>query len=144
MGVLATHYAAGVRDSDHRRAHTPGDLLDIFHEISHSAEAYDRAVTAIAEWMSRSPSPQPVRTRRIGGDSYDHAGWGAGSGSVERLDYRCPCGEGTIVEEHEDVPGFREHDVWIACDNCRGQWRFVAGRSTRQWGLEPIVSNSAG
>lgn len=50
VGDLASDYSAGVRDSDHRVASTPDDLLAIFHEVSHSSEAYEAAVSAIAEW----------------------------------------------------------------------------------------------
>jgi hypothetical protein len=140
VGHLASDYAAGVRESDHGPARAADDLLVIFREILPSPEVYDATVRTIAEWMRTSPSPGPIRTERIGGDSFDHAGWGAGSGSVERIEYHCPCRGGTIVEEHDDVPGFREHDVWIACDKCRSRWRFIDGRSVRGWGLEPMTA----
>ncbi|MGV9364989.1 hypothetical protein [Amycolatopsis sp. NPDC003731] len=137
VGDLARDYSAGVRDSDHRIARTAGELLAIFHEVSHSPEAYDAVVTAIAEWMRTEPSSTHIRTEQISGDSHDHRGWGAGSGTTERYEYLCPCGNGTIIEEHDNIPGFREHDVWIACDKCRADWRFVEGRSVRDWALRP-------
>ena len=89
--------------------------------------------------MSTSPLATPIRTERTGRDSHDVAGWGAGEGTVERVTFRCPCGDGEIVEEHENVPGFREHDVRIDCDKCHADWRFADGRPTRQWGLVPAV-----
>ncbi|MDP2267697.1 MAG: hypothetical protein Q8K46_00885, partial [Deltaproteobacteria bacterium] len=139
VGDLAGDYSAGVRDSDHRIARTPDELLAIFHEVSHSPEAYDAVVSAIAEWMRSEPSSAPVRTERIGGGAHDHGGWGAGTGTVERCEYLCPCGDGTIIEEHDNIPGFREHDVRIDCDKCRAEWRFVDGRGVRGWGLEPVA-----
>lgn len=57
--------------------------------------------------------------------------------AVERYEYRCPCRDGEIVEEHDNVPGFPEHDVWIDCDKRRAERRFVDGKSVRAWGLEP-------
>ncbi|MBQ7803071.1 hypothetical protein [Rhodococcus sp. (in: high G+C Gram-positive bacteria)] len=138
VGDLAGDYAAGVRDSDHRIARTAGDLLVIFREVSPSPAAYDAAVTAIGEWIRTEPSSTPIRTERVGGDSYDHEGWGAGAGTVERYEYLCPCGDGTIVEEHDNLPGHREHDLRIACDKCWVVWRFVGGRSARDWALEPV------
>jgi hypothetical protein len=57
---------------------------------------------------------------------------------VERYEYHCPCGDGRIIEEHDNVPGFRDHDVWIDCDKCRAEWRFVSSKAVRKWGLEPI------
>ena len=81
---------------------------------------------------------RPFRTEPIGRDSYTVGGFGAGSGDFERYEYRCPCGGGEIIEEHDNVPGFREHDVRIDCDQCRSVWRFVDGRPTRDWALEPV------
>ena len=95
---------------------------------------------AIAEWTKALSPSQPIRAERIGGGSHDHAGWGAGAGTVERYEYRCPCGDGKIIEEHDNVPGFREHDVWIDCDKCRTEWRFVDGKSVRDWGLELLAA----
>lgn len=140
VGDFASDYAAGVRDSDHHVARTPEELLAILYEVSLSPAAYDSAVITIAEWMRTVPSSVPIRTERIGGNAHDHNGWGAGAGTVERYEYRCPCGDGTIIEEHDNIPGFREHDVWITCDKCREEWRFVPGRPIRQWGLEPAAA----
>lgn len=143
VGDLAGDYAAGVRDSDHRVARTADELLAIFHEVSHSPEAYDAVVTSIAEWMRTEPSPAPIRTEPVGGDAHNHGGWGAGAGTVERYEFLCPCGDGTIVEEHDNIPGFREHDVRIDCDKCHAEWRFVDGRGVRDWALEPAVVHPA-
>ena len=143
VGDLAGDYSAGVRDSDHRIARTAAELLAIFHEVSHSPEAYDAVVTSIAEWMRSEPAPTPVRTERIGRDKSDHGGWGAGAGTTERYEYLCPCGDGVIIEEHDNIPGFREHDRWIDCDKCRTEWRFIEGRSVRDWALEPVAVSAA-
>jgi hypothetical protein len=140
VGDLAGDYAAGVRDSDHRIARTPDELLAIFLEIDHMPEAYDAVVIAIAEWMRTLPSRQPIRTERIGGGAHDHGGWGAGAGTMERYEFHCPCGGGTVVEEHDNAPGFRDHDVWIECDKCRAEWHFADGKSVREWGLEPSAA----
>lgn len=138
VGDLAGDYSAGVRDSDHRVARTADELLAIFHEVPHSPEAYDAVVTSIAEWMRTEPSSTPIRTERIGGEEHDHGGWDAGAGTTERYEYLCPCGDGVIIEEHDNIPGHREHDRWIACDKCRVEWRFVEGRSVRGWAIEPV------
>jgi|GEM_PF-2790181 len=139
VGDFASDYSTSVRDSSHRVARTPDELLAVLYEVPRSPEAYDAAVSTIAEWMRSAPSSTPVRTERIDGSVHDHEGWGAGTGTVERSEYRCPCGDGTVVEEHDNVPGFREHDVWIDCGKCRAEWRFVEGRSVRDWGMEPVA-----
>ena len=145
VGDLAGDYSAGVRDSDHRVARTADELLAIFHEVSHSSEAYDSLVVSITEWMGTEPGAAPIRIAQVGKVENDHGGWGAGAGTTERYEYHCPCGNGVIVEEHDNVPGFREHDVWIACDRCRAEWRFVEGRGVRDWALEPVgVTTAAG
>jgi len=143
VGDLADDYSVGVRDSDHRVARTAGELLAIFHEVSHSPRAYDAVVTSIAEWMRSEPSSAPIRTEPVRGDAHDHGGWGAGAGTTERYEYRCPCGDGTIIEEHDNIPGFREHDVRIDCDKCRTEWRFVDGRGVRDWALQPAAVSAA-
>ncbi len=137
VGDLATDYSAGIRDSAHRIARTAGDLLSIFHAVPHSPEAYDAVVTSIAEWMRSEPS-SPIRTERISEEARDHQGWGAGAGTTELYEYLCPCGNGTIIEEHDNIPGFRDHDVRIDCDKCHSEWRFVKGRGVRNWALEPV------
>jgi hypothetical protein len=142
VGTLAGDYVEGVRTSDHRVARTPDELLAIFHEVSHSPAAYDAVVTAITEWMRTMRSSDPIRTERIGGGAQGHEGWGAGAGTVERYEYLCPCGDGEIIEEHDNIPGFRDHDRWIDCDKCRAEWRFVDG-SVRGWGLEPVALRAA-
>ncbi|MFF7948330.1 hypothetical protein [Streptomyces griseorubiginosus] len=143
VGHLAGDYSAGIRDSDHRIARTPEELLAIFHEVSHTPAAYDAVVSSIAEWVRTGLSSAPVRTERLRGGAHEHQGWGAGDGTVERYEYMCPCGDGTIIEEHDNVPGFREHDVRIDCGKCRVEWRFVDGRSVRGWGLEPVAVSTA-
>lgn len=137
VGHFAFDYAAGVRDSDHRAARTPAELLSILYVVSHSPEAYDAAVLAIAEWMN-TPQAEPIRTEHVRADIHETGGWGAGPGDIERDEFRCPCGYGAIIEELDNTPGFREHDVWIDCDKCRVEWRFADGRSTRDWGLVPV------
>ncbi|MEV0453638.1 hypothetical protein [Catellatospora methionotrophica] len=138
VGDLARDYTAGIRDSEHGVAHTPGDLLTTLSEVPRSDEAYDAAVRAIAEWMRTVPTSAPVRTKMTSEANRDHQGWGAGTGTLERYEYRCPCGDGYILEEHDNTPGFREHDVHLHCDTCRTVWRFAEGRSVRDWGLEPV------
>jgi hypothetical protein len=138
-GRLATDYAAGIQDSEHGLARTPDDLLVILQGVPRSDDAYNAAVRLIADWLKTSPLAKPVRTEQIDADTADHEGWDAGAGTIERYEFRCPCGFGQIVEEHDNIPGFREHDVRIACDRCRSEWRFVEGRSVRNWGLEPTV-----
>ncbi|MEG9246847.1 hypothetical protein V6S67_01960 [Arthrobacter sp. Soc17.1.1.1] len=138
VGDFARDYAEGIQMSMHRIAHTADELLVLLSEIQHSPEAYNSARSAIGEWLDTlSPSPG-VRTLRISRHSEDSDGYGAGSGSVSRLNFLCPCGDGRIVEEHENIPGFREHDVVIDCPKCRDEWRFLDGRTVADWALEPV------
>lgn len=64
------------------------------------------------------------------------ADYGAGVGTEEEYIYYCPCGKGEIIEEHCNVPGFREHNVYICCNECSKKWEISGG--SRNWSLEPI------
>lgn len=133
IGDFASDYAEGIRTGAHRIARTPDELMFLLIELKPSAEAYDAAREAIGEWLgTMSPSPG-IRTFHTGGRMGDADGYG------ERRDYLCPCGKGQIVEEHNNIPGFREHDVVILCPKCRDEWRFLAGRSVYEWALEPVL-----
>lgn len=61
------------------------------------------------------------------------ANYGAGDGTEEKYIYECPCGKGEIIEEHCNVPGFREHDVYIVCEECSKKW--IIKGNTRNWEL---------
>lgn len=142
VGDFAEDYAASVRRSEHRIARTSAELLNILDEVPTSLDARNAARTLIAEWDELTSPAKQIRTEQIAASSYEHSGWGAGSGDIERYIYRCPCGKGRIVEEHDNTPGFREHEHWFECDSCRGQWRFVAGRSVRDWLVEPLPASA--
>ena len=141
VGDLAGDYSAGIRSSAHRIARTTNELLGILREMAASDQAYAAAEEAIVEWAKVSRPSQrgdmSIRTALVSGGKGDTPGWGAGSGSFERYEYQCPCGEGTILEEHDNVPGFRDHDVRIFCEKCREEWDFVPKLGVRQWRLEP-------
>ncbi|SHH50242.1 hypothetical protein [Clostridium intestinale] len=74
-----------------------------------------------------------MRTKLIYSSEENHLGYGAGSGDTERYEYECLCGEGKIVEEHDNIPGFRDHTVYIACDKCREKYKIDESKSVRGW-----------
>ncbi|MEE2570757.1 BsuBI/PstI family type II restriction endonuclease [Pseudarthrobacter sp. J64] len=67
-------------------------------------------------------------------------GWGPGTTDTEYYEYACPCGNGAVIEEHENTEGDQSHIVRIDCDLCKAEWDFVPGLSKRQWRLEPKTS----
>ncbi|MEV4777412.1 hypothetical protein [Microbacterium sp. LWH12-1.2] len=135
---LAGDYAAGVRDGDHGVARKPEELLTILRRVGADDDFFDMARDAIVDWARTSPLSNGIRTELVDRHRSDHGGWGAGGGDVERYEFRCPCGDGAIVEEHDNVPGFREHDVTIICRTCTSEWDFVPGLSVRGWRVAPI------
>lgn len=148
VGDLAGGYFAGIEGSYHRMAVNAQDLLDILRELSAMPEAFDSALEAIVEW-ARIASPDlsgdmSLRTERISSNEEAAPGWGAGAGTIERHEFLCPCGRGLIVEEHDNIPGFREHDVHIACGKCSQTWRVVPGLPVRGWRVEPKPTGIAG
>jgi hypothetical protein len=78
-----------------------------------------------------------MRTKMIYSRQESHPGYGAGDGDTERYEYECPCGKGKIVEEHDNIPGFREHDVYICCDKCNQAYDLDTSKGVRCWELVP-------
>ena len=68
-------------------------------------------------------------------ESY-HEGYGAGEGTTEYYEFKCPCRNGTIIEEHDNIPGFREHDVFINCSYCNKLFSVNTLNSVRDWKLD--------
>lgn len=141
IGDLARDYVIGIRASEHGKANTASEMIALFHSLPHDPGAYDAVVEAITEWMRDHPDAELIRTSRDNAARYEHDGWGAGAGATERYTYRCPCGDGRIIEEHEDTPGFRDHDAWIECDRCRGDWKVDLSRGARDWSLIPTAAS---
>ena len=78
-----------------------------------------------------------MRTRMLSHDVDHHAGFGAGAGDFEKLEFECPCGKGRIVEEHDNIPGFRDHDVYIDCPECEANYVLDTSRGVYAWELIP-------
>ncbi len=76
-----------------------------------------------------------MRTKKIYSSCEFHEGYGAGSGDTERYEYECPCGKGKIIEEHDNIPGFREHDVYMHCDECSKKYILDTSKGVRNWKL---------
>jgi len=79
-----------------------------------------------------------MRTKLIYSGKEEHAGYSAGSGDTELYEYECPCGKGIIREEHDNIPRFREHDVFICCDECKKKYRIDTSKGIRGWELIEI------
>ncbi len=78
-----------------------------------------------------------MRTKRIYSECEANKGYCAGRENTERYEYECPCGKGRIIEEHDNIPGFREHDVYIACDECSKKYTLDTSNGLRNWELYP-------
>ena len=76
-----------------------------------------------------------MRTKMIYESCENHPGYGAGEGDTERYEYECPCGKGKIIEEHDNIPGFRDHTVHISCKECSGKYSLDTSKGTRGWDL---------
>ena len=42
-------------------------------------------------------------------------------GSYTRY-HKCPCGKGRVVDDKNAAPGFRSHDAYIKCTECREKY----------------------
>lgn len=76
-----------------------------------------------------------MRTELIYSSQDNHSGYGAGSGDTERYEFVCPCGNGKIIEEHDNIPGFREHDVYVQCEDCSKKYELDISKGVRSWDL---------
>lgn len=76
-----------------------------------------------------------MRTKQIYSSSEYSEGYGAGDGDTERYEYECPCGKGKIIEEHDNIPGFRDHFVGISCEECSQKYTLDKSKGTRNWEL---------
>lgn len=74
-----------------------------------------------------------MRTKLIDSSFYTLPNY---QGDTEKYIYKCPCGKGTIVEEHDNIPGFRDHDVYICCDECKQKYEFDLSKGIRCWSLK--------
>ena len=36
--------------------------------------------------------------------------------------YQCPCGKGRVVDDKDATPGFRSHDIYIECVECKEKY----------------------
>lgn len=36
--------------------------------------------------------------------------------------YKCPCGNGRVVDDKDATPGNRSHDIYIECSECREKY----------------------
>lgn len=57
-------------------------------------------------------------------ESQEHAGYGAGPGTIDTTTYKCPCGKGTYVTVRDNIPGFRETDYTLNCKECLENYNF--------------------
>ena len=83
-----------------------------------------------------------MRTQLLSRSIYDSDGYGAGPGYTITKKYACPCGKGVIWEEHDEIPGFREHSVELLCDECGEKYVLDVSRGTYNWDLKERTDNS--
>jgi len=77
-----------------------------------------------------------MRTKLVKKMIDEHPGFGAGSGDTEWYQYECMCGQGKIIEEHDNIPGFRDHTVRLLCDYCNEQYIIDKSLGVRDWSIE--------
>lgn len=74
--------------------------------------------------------PKKIELDLIKSDSHEHGGYGAGSGEEIRIEYKCPCGNGRVVYEKDDIPGFKESFTYCYCKECDEKYDFHRGTAT--------------
>lgn len=62
-------------------------------------------------------------------------GGGARSGTTRIKIYQCPCGRGTISEEYDDIPGFKNRFVYVNCDSCKLLYGLDSDKGSKNWDI---------
>jgi hypothetical protein len=62
-------------------------------------------------------------------------GGGVRSGTTRTKVFECPCGRGTITEEQDDIPGFKNRCVYIDCDACKLLYGLDSDLGTKNWDI---------
>lgn len=73
-----------------------------------------------------------MNLKKIDSSKVFSVGYGAGSGEIINEVYECPCGEGKVYYEKDDIPGFRESDTYTDCPNCKDLYVFKRGTATNK------------
>jgi hypothetical protein len=55
--------------------------------------------------------------------------------------YECPCGNGRIVDDKDETPGFRSHDINIYCDECKQDYKIDLSNGFSNWKVINTKSN---
>ena len=81
-----------------------------------------------------------MKTKLINSIINDHQGYSAGSGDTERYEYECPCGNGKIIEEHDNIPGCRDRTVYFNCNECRNKFNIDTSKGVHNWEITEKIS----
>ena len=95
----------------------------------------DAYVTLASGEQRISESPKAGRPKLISESSEAFEGYGAGAGTLKFAEYECPCGKGKIIDDHDDTPGFRSHDIYFTCDECREKYDIDTSGGVSNWKL---------
>ncbi|AHN24223.1 hypothetical protein [Lysinibacillus varians] len=73
-----------------------------------------------------------MKLKQLEESTHQSSGYGAGSGEVINETYECPCGNGKVFYEKDDIPGFRSSDIWSNCKECDEKYTFGRGIATEK------------
>jgi len=45
-------------------------------------------------------------------------------GTIDKTIFKCPCGKGTFVISKDNIPGHRDKDYYLYCDDCLQNFDF--------------------
>lgn len=106
----------------------------LFPELEHQAEYVRNKYQITKQFMPKSV----VRGKLIKSEIVENVSYNEDNedaGDIEWYEYECPCKKGRIIEEHENIPGFREHYVRIECDTCSKKYKIDTSKGIRAWKL---------
>lgn len=121
-GFLATHYCAGIEDSDHDMAVHPGDFIDIMNHSGADWNFRRAGYGVVRDYYRAFPDTPPIRPHHL--ELRSDLGY--------EFPSSCPCGQGYV---EKDEAGLMVNN----CERCSMDWHFTPSNHPDSWGLMPVT-----
>ena len=84
-----------------------------------------------------------MKPKCLGTSVHPISGRANGDGTTTHIEYKCPCGKGKIIEEHDEIVGFKNHRLDFACGKCAQMYQFDISKGVYEWELVKITKKAS-